>query len=377
MRMLVFPYGHDCEPIIRHADMLDSCYNIVALVSPGGWGLVGKDITVGADEEKLLVHETFGEVTEEFDSLLIPPFQTTVEVVENRIVNKMIQIIPRVSHVLCVAQLTEANRKKLKEVCQCAGQNCEFVDFCEYKGLEVYGLVKPAEQYPPLQLLDVPVVVVAGMWERTDKFEISLSLRERFLRDGYRVSQVGSRDGCEMMGFHSFPQFMLQKDLDGTVKIPCFNQWIHQIIRQEQPDVVLITIPGALQDFNEQFTRGFGVLPYEVFQAVVPDALVMCTFYMREFSKAPEELSNSCKYKFDTSVDVYHISNLIIDVDESEQYRRTITNSIYRQTVSEAVDEGFAFSPIPIFNGLESEECDRMYEVLIEKLAPKDVQSVF
>ena len=43
MRMLVFPYGHDSEPIIRHVGLLDSQYEIAALVSPGGWGLAGKE----------------------------------------------------------------------------------------------------------------------------------------------------------------------------------------------------------------------------------------------------------------------------------------------------------------------------------------------
>ncbi len=377
MRMLVFPYGHDCEPIIRHADMLDGCYKISALVSPCGWGFAGKNIEIGKDGGILTVHETFEEVTEAFDSLFIPPFETVAEAVENRIIEKVIQMIPRLSHVFCVAQLTNANLERLKEGCCHAPNPCDFVDFCEYKRIESYGLKIPSERYPSLQLIDTPVVVVAGMWEKTDKFEVSLSLRERFLRDGYRVSQIGSRNGCEMLGFHSFPGFMLQKDLDGTVKIPCFNLWIQQIVKREQPDVVLITVPGAAQDFNEQFTRGFGLLYYEIFQAVVPDELVMCTFYIHEGEKFLEDISQSCRYKLGVPVDVFHISNLIIDVNESEEHSRIVTNCIYREIVSETVSKGFGDSSIPVVNGLDPEECDRMYEVLLEKFTPKNVQAVF
>ncbi len=368
MRLLVFPYGQDCEPVIRHAGLLDDGYEVTALVSPVGWGKAGKKVMVGAGKGVLPVHESFEEVTEEFDSLLIPPFEARIEAVENRLVDKMLLLIPHISHILCTARLTEANRKKLKEACRCSSQSCEFVDFCEDKGLEEYGLAAPMEKNPPLKSVDVPVVIVAGVWEKTDKFEISLSLRERFLQDGYRVSQVGSRDGCEMMGFHSFPSFMLQKDLDGTVKIPCFNQWIQQIIRQEQPDVVLITIPGALQNFNEQFTRGFGLLPHEVFQAVMPDALVMCNIFMSEDEKVLDEISMSCKYKFDVPVDAFHISNLIVDASKSEELMHIVTNSIYRETVSKAVARGSTHSSIPVFNGLDAKECDKMYEIIIEKL---------
>lgn len=376
MRMLIFPYGHDCEPIVRHADMLEQCYVIAALVSPGGWGLAGKKIMVGTGGNVLPVHENFEEVTEEYDSLFIPPFEVADEAVENRIVDKMLTIIPRLSHVLCAARITDTNRMKLKEVCSHVGRPCTFIDICECKGLETYGLAVPTKEYPSLQLMDVPVVVVVGLWEKSDKFEVSLSLRERFLRDGYRISQIGSREGCEMMGFHSFPKFMFQKDLDGSVKIPCFNRWIQQIVRREQPDVVLVTIPGASQDFNEQFTRGFGLLHHEVFQAVAPDVLVMCTYYMNKFSEAPEELSRSCKYKFGAPVDVFHISNLFIDVIESEERRSIVTNSIYRETVSQTVAKGSKDSSIPIFNALDSEESDRMYETIIKKMMPRNVQVV-
>lgn len=376
MRMLVFPYGQDCEPVIRHADLLEAQYEITALVSPAGWGKAGKEVTVGSGNVVLSVRESFEEVTEEFDSLFIPPFETSAEAVQNRLIDKMIALIPHISHILCTARLTEANREKLKEACRCSSQPCEFVDFCEDKGLEAYGLAAPMEKNPSLKFVDVPVVIVAGLWEKTDKFEISLSLRERFLRDGYRISQVGSRDGCEMMGFHSFPRFMLQKDLDGTVKIPCFNQWIKQIVKQEKPDVVLITIPGALQDFNEQFTRGFGLLPHEVFQAVAPDALVMCNIYMSEEENVLDELSMSCKYKFDVEVDAFHISNLIVDVHKSEEFSRIITNSIYRETVSKAVARGFTNNSIPVFNGLDAKECDKMYDTIIEKLTSEGARAV-
>lgn len=377
MHMLVFPYGNDCEPIIRHAGMLEPSYEIAALVSPGGWGFAGKNIRLGSGRDMLPVHETFEEVTEEFDSLFIPPFETVAERVENRLVDKMLLLIPRLSHVLCAARLTEANRKKIAEACCHASQSCEFLDFCEHKTLESYGLTVPIEKYPSLKLLDVPVVVVAGLWEKIDKFEISLLLRERFMQDGYRVLQIGSRDECEMLGFHSFPQFMYQKDLDGAIKVTCFNRWIEKMVQREQPDVVLLTVPGALQDFNEQFTRGYGLLHQEVFQAVVPDALVMCTFYVSESLQALEDISVSCKYKFDIPVDVFHMSNLYIDVSDSEEFSRIVTNSIYRETVSETVAQKFRDSYIPVFNGLDPDECDRMYGVLIEKLAPKDVRAVF
>lgn len=110
MHMLVFPYGYDCEPIVRHASLLEPCYEIVALVSPGGWGMAGKTITVGNNGAVLSVYESLDEVEEEFDSLFIPAFEVD-EAVENRLVQKMIKLIPNVSTVICAACLHLRIRK--------------------------------------------------------------------------------------------------------------------------------------------------------------------------------------------------------------------------------------------------------------------------
>lgn len=375
MRMLVFPYGQDCEPIIRHADLLKSDYEIVALVSPGGWGMAGKNVVLQDSGKILPIQENILEITEKFDSLFIPVFETPDEEVESRLVGEMVNLIPHLSHVVCAASLTDVNRKKLEKACRQA--KCSFQNFTEYKEPELYGLTMPSEQYPILNPLDVPAIVIAGCWEKTDKFEVSLALRKRFVQNGYRILQIGSRNGCEMFGFHSFPDFMFSKHIDAIDKIVLFNHWIHQMVMEEQPDLLLVTIPGAMQNYNEQFTRGFGILHHQVFQAISPDALVICAFYMLDSTEAMENISAFCRYRYGIPVDVFHMSNLFIDANESQELGCIVTNNIYRETVSEAINKWFSDSHIPIFNGLEEVGCDRIFEILIEKLTPQDIQAVF
>ncbi len=249
-------------------------------------------------------------VPEEFDSLFIPAFEVSNEVVENRLIDEIIKIIPLLDFVICTARVTDTNRKKLEEACSNADPTCVFKDLTKHDGPEAYALVAPSEKYPSLHMPNVPMVVVAGCWEKTDKFEVSLALRERFIENGYRLLQIGSRDGCEMLGFHSFPGFMLRRDVDATDKIFYFNRWILKRVKEEQPDLILLTIPGATQDFNEQFTRGSGLLHHQVFQAITPDVLLLCTFYMPDSLKILEDLALSCKYRFGASVDAFHMSNL-------------------------------------------------------------------
>ncbi len=376
MRMIVFPYGYDCEPIIRHAGLLLPDYEIVALVSPGGWGMAGKKITLEDRGMTLNIYEKVQEVIEEFDSLFIPAFEVFDEEVENRLIDEMVELIPHLLNIVCVAHLTEKNRDKLCAACRCVNSSCAFLYFSENRKPKEYGLMLPDDKYPVLQTIDIPVVIVAGAWEKTDKFEISLALRRRFLDNGYSLIQVGSREGCEIFGFHSFPGFMFRKDVDSIDKIIYFNRWIARLTEEEQPNLVMISIPGAMQNFNEQFTRGFSMLHHQVFQAVTPDVFVLCTFFMEKLTEDLGDMSMFCEYRFGAPVDVFHMSNLLIDLNDSEESNRIITNSIYRKDVSKAVAKGAMISPIPIFNGLDSVECDRMFEVILEKLTPKEVQVV-
>ncbi len=64
-----------------------------------------------------------------------------------------------------------------------------------------------------------------------------------------------------------------------------------------------------------------------------------------------------------------------VDIIDSQQFNHVITNSIYRETVSDAI-RGLTASSIPVFNMLDSTDCDRMFDNIIEKLSPKDVQFV-
>lgn len=375
MRMLVFPYGHDCEPIVRYADLLETNYEITALVSPGGWGLAGKHATLGSSGRSLNIYESLQDVSEAYDSLFIPAFEVAEEV-EDLLIGQIVKLIPHLRYVYCTATLTDTNLSKLKNACQQASPPCVFTDYAELKSPDAYGLLPPDEKYPSLHQLAVPVVIIAGLWERTDKLEVSLALRERLLKNGYRITQIGSRNGCEMLGFQSFPSFMYCKDVDAADKVFYFNRWIIKIAEKEHPDLVLLTIPGAIQDFSDQFTHGFGLLQNQVFRAVLPDVLIMCTFFSFDTAETLEEISRSCRYRFGAQVDVFHMSNLFIDISASEELKRVVTNSVYRETVSKALKEDSNINHIPIFNALDPSDCDKMFDLIIGKITQQDIYAL-
>jgi len=371
-RVGVYPYSTEFEPFLRHNSLLDQSFEIRELISPLGWGLVGQTFLLENGKELTVVPE-FESVINDIDTVFIPSFQVD-DKVETLITKEILAVVPSVKKIICAAKLSSQNTENLKNTCEKA--DCIFENLNLLKSPEQYGLVHQVEENSSIESIDVPVVMIAGLWEEIDKFEVSLALRKKFVQDGYKVTQIGSRNCCELFGFHSFPGFMLDSCVDATNKIIYFNHWIWQLTKAEKPDIVIVTIPGAIQNLSDRFTKGFGVLPHIVFQAIMADFFIFCTMYDESSIQFLQEISTMCKYKFDCHVDCYHMSNLLFDLNESKVKDRVIVNRVERNDVSCAVGTSFKNSPIPIINVLEKSSQDRLLELVVNRLSGKDVKII-
>ncbi|MCS4481257.1 TIGR04066 family peptide maturation system protein [Clostridium botulinum] len=164
-----------------------------------------------------------------------------------------------------------------------------------------------------LEKIQTPIIFVLGTGDRSGKFEIQLCLRENLMQMGYKVSQVGSRNYCELMDFHSFPQFMYSTEITEEEKVIYFNNFIKDIELNDNSDVIIIGIPGGIMPFNDKYTNGFGILAYEISQAVKPDAAVFTTLYEDYNKEYFESIDNTIKYKFGFEIDCYNLSNIQFD----------------------------------------------------------------
>ena len=210
-----------------------------------------------------------------------------------------------------------------------------------------------------------PVILVFGLGESLDKFEIQVSLRDEFLKRGYKVSQVGSREGCELFGFHSFPDFMYSRSISESNKVVLFNHFIKNIEETENSDVLIIGVPGGIMPFNKTITNKFGILAYEICQAIRPDATILSTYLYDDYNHL-EKLVNIIQYKFNIEINCINISNKKVDFDETYNDNKIhfITlDSNYVQSIKQNMSQS-----IPIFNIVNGEDKSLMSDFLIDTL---------
>lgn len=309
-RALIYPYDCESTCLIRF-NHLNKIFDIVGIVSPRGWGLTDKDagIADGGDMIGLRVENGF-EVYDDNDYDAIALVDSCRELdFENIIYPKLESLIAKGKDIICLKEVDASQLKLMKDLCD--KYDTSFQHFsCDWEP------IKP--NMTNIFNIEVPIVFVLGLGDRTQKFNIQLSIWEGLKNLGYNVSQIGSKNYSNIFGFHPFPSFMFSKNLKEQDKVILFNRMVKKIEIEEKPDVIVIGIPGGIMAINKDITQGFGILPYLICQAVKADISILSVYYDEYNAKFFREIEILAKYRFGTLIDCFNISNIKIDYLETE-----------------------------------------------------------
>ncbi len=364
MIAMVYPYNRQFTPFLRYG-RLSKFYDEIRLVAPAGWGMTGKDagradngihigLTVKSDFQNELIN---------CDTVIFCDYSLPLDF-EKHIYTKVIQSICQKKNIVYLLPIDSDSEQKFRTLCRYDG-----VTFTCFRNEYSKNFLEDCKNEPPftIKTIDVPVIFVLGVGERTNKFDIQLALRNYYLENGYKVSQVGTRSYCEWAGFHSFPDFMINKSLSETQKVVYFNNFIKSIEKAEKPDVFIIGVPGGIISLSEIFYQDFGMLAYQVSCAVKPDICVLSLYYDKYKQDLLEYVNTSVSYRFGLEVDYLNVANVKIDMPISIEKRKLNYLSIdtYRCEEIKAI---LNTPDKPIFNILNTEDAKKLSDFTKSKL---------
>jgi len=360
-KVVLYPFDIQSVPLLRHKHLLNN-YDIVGAVSPEGWGLCGKDagLTDCGNKLGIEVKSSMSEFIENCDTVFFVDSFYKLDF-KNEIYPEMLRCIESNRNIINLMDIKKEYEEQLKELCAAANvcyKSFSIKDESRYAAKDEENIVK----------INTPVIFVMGLAERLNKFELQLALRERLLNLGYKVSQIGSRSHCEIMGFHSFPEFMYSTTVSEVEKIILFNRLVKQIELIEKPDAIVIGIPGGTMVFNNEYTNKFGIFAFEISQAVNPDFVVFSTLYEDFTPEYFKKISNLTKYKFGFDVDCFNLANTVFDW----QKLGSIESDLYLKLSSSFIDEkitNFRNKNIQVYNILNDNDSNMLVENIIEKLS--------
>lgn len=357
----IFPYGPEVEFFSRYNDLLLPEYSISACVVPMGWEHTSSD--------RIPFYHHLEEVKTGYDIILIPHFYASEEL-ENALIEEILELINFDKNIVCSKELNLNNKEKLRLFCK---ENQTKFLYLPEKESTVY---KGDSHETRCRPIDVPVIVIAGLWEQTNKFEISLGLRKQFRENEFSITQIGSRDYSELFGFHSFPKFMYSPGIPEREKICLFNQYVRSLVDEEKSDAVIITIPGAVAPFSDDFPGDYGVLAFLVAHALSVDYFILSTLFGTLKEEFIEKIFQFCQYTLGAEADCFHASNCFIDSVTSRGKKEVDITRMAPEAVATQLEQLDVSEPFPVFDATTEAGQKELFQSILDKLSAETIQVI-
>lgn len=308
-RAALYPYNYHVTPLVRYRQFIQK-YDLVSVVAPKGLSLAGKDASV-ADEGLFIginVTDDLLSVLDDVDVLIVAEYELdSVPDFKYRVLNGILDAMKRGKDIYCLQRFDDPTVCFLNQY----AQGCRVQFFYELHE----DRVESESAISIINTVSTPVVCTIGVSETSCKFEVQLAMRKVFESMGYSVSQVLSKNYGKILGAHAFPQFMFERGHTEEEKILAFNQFVGKIEREENPDIILLGIPGGFLPINENNPNHYCILPTEVTQAIPIDYMVATILEEQVLEKSLREMNNILHYKYGAVHTSFAVSNTRLNMN--------------------------------------------------------------
>lgn len=357
-RVIIYPYSLLFAPFVRHLAW-EKKYNVVAAIIPGGWCPKGMDSSY-IDENEYIgipIKNDFDKALEDCDIVIWAEYD--YDYCDNYYADVKNNIIKAMNHKKNIICCQKIAHEELEEFNNIASLNKISFDY----------VLKPTGKRNRKDVnkndINVPIVAVMGVSNNCLKFETQLFLRRHFIDAGYRVSQVGTRLGCEILDFHSFPSFMYD-NISETDKMDSFLDYIIEIQNTENPDIIIIGIPGGIYPLNMDYNFNYGITAYEICNAIQIDLTVLNVWCDNCSEELIRKMENVLQYRYNTSLDYICLSNISINKESLIDKGHILGYNVYSYNELEKYNNLLNISNI--YN-LQDESKHKLFKKIIESLS--------
>lgn len=201
----------------------------------------------------------------------------------------------------------------------------------------------------------IPLIGIGAVAPGCDTAEIIAGLKD-CLKEQMKVSTIYSGSGMGIWGLNNIDIDLLSS-MSFEDKIYYVNWFIQEVIKREEPDILIVEIPGGLIKINSQYLNGGGEYPFVYSQAVTFDYIICSTPINDLPSFSFSGLKNFLQTKYGFTRISFHVSNRLMHL-EQDHYEGNVPHTF--------VDEGYVNSELeklrkkcpelPVYNLMRKEE---------------------
>lgn len=331
-KLLVYPFNKETCPLVRYRKMLRE-YELVAAVPEKGYGWEGKDVCEldGGEPTGFVLSESLSREMERCDAVFLNVYNQKYSEVEASEYKSIVQGFSKELLTPTTDIITETGEE-----------------------------LQPDTK---LKAITVPVIMVMGLGENCQKFDIQLGLRDTFIKAGYKVLQFGTKSYSSLFGFDAIPK---APEVPLWKKVYLYNKLFWGKCESEKPDVIVIGVPGGVMPISSVFHEMFGETALSLAFAARPDISLLSYYFTLPTQKYFDLHKKFMRFRFCAGNLFFHASNTnhILDNDMGRQSYLTLKSEAVLEKLSQH-DKSLSSQ---LFNSLIQQSSVEAYRNVVQKL---------
>lgn len=165
--------------------------------------------------------------------------------------------------------------------------------------------------------INCPVIYICSDHTDSRKTDIQMKLSQEFQKNGAIVSNISYDEWTDLLQYHRIPQDIFNFEDDIDKKNHLFKQFVENVISTDNPDVVIVNIPGNMIPFDKELPNTSWVANY--FSSVLkPDFIILglMSLEYKEISSQVEYVKYLMKKRVDNVILTDHSVNIYRYDDE-------------------------------------------------------------
>lgn len=357
--LVIYPFGRETAPLLRHTHLLP--YDLVVPVSAPGWGAEGQDISFfdGGESCGIPIRSDLATTLNECDDIFIPYEE---DVIIEHYIHAIDLAMEREKNILIVETL-------YLELIKEPGSE----DLKKYANLRLLGFDKidinlndqPEESRQRIHQINAPVVAVFGDGRFTGKFKLQLGIYDFFVKQGYKPLLLSSKEYARLYSPHALPQFLFESVRLGD-KIKAFNEYLVHLAHKENPDLIILGVPGGTQPFFIDHPEDYGEFALVLSRAAPPDIAIRSLYANRHEEHYIIADQKICDFLVLCTPEYYTISNMEImeETNYSPLSYLTVQSKPYIELLRENPNTEYT-----VFNGYDSAQMEAICFQMLNELA--------
>ncbi len=139
----------------------------------------------------------------------------------------------------------------------------------------------PSAQYYTNKLMSIetPIISVLGLGEHCGKFETQILVNGVLKKRGFKALSLCTNELGTLFGMYSLPKFLFGNTYSFQDKILMFNNFVYDLCKKYEPDVLVLGFPGGITSFEEGLHNYFAEIPLVMSNAIVSDVGILCSYF--------------------------------------------------------------------------------------------------